>query len=152
VSRIAVLLTVLTLAATSAIAGDPSTPPERPRGTMPPETLQIIDLAREIPGMGGRTIRMRRLTLAPGGALPLHGHADRPEIVYVLEGRVRDHRPGSPAADYGAGESMKAEAGLEHWIENIGDGPLVGLSIDIVNDGSAPAMTVEEIRRAHGHD
>jgi len=135
----------------SAVAHDLSRAPEKPRGVLPPETLETIDLAKEIPGMAGRQLRMRRLTLEPGGAIPPHSHVDRPEIVFILQGRVRDHRSDRDApVEYGAGETLTQSGAVHHWLENIGDEPLIGLAVDIANLGVAQAFTAEQILKAYG--
>lgn len=147
----ATLIAAGLVCALPAAAHDPATAPAKPRNALPPETLQVIDLGKEIPGMEGRSLRMRKVTLLPGGALPLHSHTDRPAIVYVLEGRVREHYPADKAPIvYGAGDARTEQAGVDHWIENIGETPVVGVVVDVVNDGSAPAFTTEEVRRRYG--
>ncbi|MDF1794088.1 MAG: cupin domain-containing protein [Thalassobaculaceae bacterium] len=147
----AVLAASLLLVGLPALAHDTATAPASPRNALPPELLQSVDLGKEIPGMEGRTLRMRKVTMLPGGALPLHSHTDRPAIVYVLEGRVREHYPADKAPIvYGAGDVRTEQAGVDHWIENIGDTPVVGVVVDIVNDGTAPAFTTEEVRRRYG--
>lgn len=147
----AVLAASLLLVGLPALAHDTATAPASPRNALPPELLQSVDLGKEIPGMEGRTLRMRKVTMLPGGALPLHSHTDRPAIVYVLEGRVREHYPVDKAPIvYGAGDARTEQAGVDHWIENIGDTPVVGVVVDIVNDGTAPAFTTEEVRRRYG--
>ena len=141
----------LSLAPAMAAAHDLANAPEKPRDAHPPQDLQIIDLGKEIPGMAGRRMRMRKVTLEPGGALPPHGHADRPAIVYVLQGRAREHRSGLDAPlEYGAGDSMTENAAIHHWIENIGDEPLIGVVVDLPNEGGAPALPEEEILKAYG--
>ncbi len=65
--------------------------------------LGVVDLGAEIPGMQGRRLRMRRVTIEPGGVFgPLHDHRGRPGLVYVLEGTITDHRDGV-ATEYGPG-------------------------------------------------
>jgi quercetin dioxygenase-like cupin family protein len=94
---------------------------------------------------------MRRLTLKPGGAIPPHSHTDRPAVVYVLQGRVREHRSDlDKPLEYGAGDSMTENAAVHHWIENIGDTPLVGIVIDVPNTGRAPAFDTDQILKAYG--
>jgi len=64
-------------------------------------TLGVVDLVPEIEGMAGRQLRMRQITIEPGGVFgPIHDHIDRPGIVYVLQGTITDHRDGI-ATDYG---------------------------------------------------
>jgi rhodanese-related sulfurtransferase len=51
--------------------------------------LASIDLGPEIEGMAGRQLRMRMVTIEPGGVFgPVHDHKGRPGTVYVLEGGV----------------------------------------------------------------
>ena len=57
------------------------------------ELLATVDLGPEIEGMAGRQLRMRMVTIEPGGVFgPLHDPKDRPGIVYVLQGTITDHR------------------------------------------------------------
>jgi quercetin dioxygenase-like cupin family protein len=101
--------------------------------------------------MAGRTMRMRRLTLLPGGAVPPRDHVDRPAIVYILQGRVREYRSDRDGpVEYGAGDSMTENAALHRWIGNIGAEPLVGIVVDIANEGGAPALTKDAILEAYG--
>jgi quercetin dioxygenase-like cupin family protein len=49
--------------------------------------LATVDLGAEIEGMEGRQLRMRMVTIEPGGAFgPTHDHKDRPGTVYILQG------------------------------------------------------------------
>ena len=46
--------------------------------------LATVDLGPEIEGMAGRQLRMRIVTIEPGGVFgPLHDHKDRPGTVYI---------------------------------------------------------------------
>lgn len=57
-----------------------------PRGVSV-ELLAAIDLAGEIDGLEGRRLRMRMVTIEPGGVFgPVHDHKRRPGTVYVLQG------------------------------------------------------------------
>ena len=48
--------------------------------------LAAIDLGPEIEGMAGRQLRMRMVTIEPGGVIgPVHNHIDRPGVVYILQ-------------------------------------------------------------------
>jgi quercetin dioxygenase-like cupin family protein len=57
--------------------------------------LKTVDLGPEIKGMAGRQLRMRMVTIEPGGVFgPIHDHIDRPGTVYILQGTITDHRNG----------------------------------------------------------
>ena len=59
------------------------------------EVLATVDLGHEIEGMAGRELRMRMVTIEPGGVFgPIHDDVDRPGIVYILQGTITDHRNG----------------------------------------------------------
>ncbi len=59
------------------------------------QLLATVDPGPAIEGMAGRQLRMRMVTIAPGGIFgPLHDHKDRPGAVYVLPGTITDHRNG----------------------------------------------------------
>lgn len=97
--------------------------------------LATLDLGPEIEGMAGRQLRMRMVTIEPGGIFgPLHDHRDRPGMVYILEGAITDHR-GEVATDYGPGVGWPEDRNTTHWLENRGAIPAVEISVDIVRQG-----------------
>src|SRR5439155_672936 len=51
-------------------------------------------------------------------------HKDRPEVVYILSGKIIDHQ-GNIAKEYGPGESFTAGKDTTHWMENKGTVPAV---------------------------
>jgi quercetin dioxygenase-like cupin family protein len=94
--------------------------------------LATVDLGTEIEGMAGRQLRMRMVTIEPGGVFgPIHDHKDRPGIVYILQGTITDHRDGV-ATDYGPGVGWPEDRNTAHWLENRGTTPAVEISVDIV--------------------
>jgi len=101
------------------------------------DLLSTVDLGPEIEGMAGYQLRMRLVTIQPGGVFgPLHDHRGRPGIVYVLCGTITDHRDGV-ATDYGPGVGWPEDKNTMHWLENRGTTPAVEVSVDIVGQ---PAM------------
>jgi len=98
------------------------------------DVLATVDLGGEIEGMEGRQLRMRLVTMAPGGVYgPMHDHVDRPGLVYILQGMITDHRDGV-ATDYGPGVGWPEDRNTTHWLENRGRSPAVEISVDIVRD------------------
>jgi quercetin dioxygenase-like cupin family protein len=93
--------------------------------------LTSIDLGPEIEGMQGRLLRMRKVTVAPGGATALHSHKDRPTVVHVLEGTLTVHVEGQPDEDYAAGKSFAEGKLTTHWAENKGSAPVVLFVTDV---------------------
>jgi quercetin dioxygenase-like cupin family protein len=93
--------------------------------------LAAIDLGSEIDGMTGRQLRMRMVTIEPGGVIgPIHNHIDRPGVVYILQGTITDHRNGM-AKEYGPGVGWPEDKNTTHWLENRGTIPAVEISVDI---------------------
>ena len=96
------------------------------------EVLGTVDLGPEIEGMEGRQMRLRMVTMEPGGVYgPLHDHVDRPGIVWILQGTITDIRDGV-ATEYGPGLGWPEDRSTVHWLENRGSVPAVEISFDIV--------------------
>ena len=96
------------------------------------QLLATVDLGPEIDGMAGRELRMRMVTIEPGGVFgPMHDHKDRPGTVYILQGTITDHRNGV-ATDYGPGVGWPEDRNTVHWLENRGSTTAVEISVDIV--------------------
>jgi quercetin dioxygenase-like cupin family protein len=97
--------------------------PQTPRGPNS-KPLVAVDLASEIDSVQGRMLRMQMTTYEASASNTAHSHKDRPEVVYVLSGKIIDHR-GDVAKEYGAGESFTAGKDTTHWMENKGTVPAV---------------------------
>ena len=115
---------------TSDWALSQSGPPEKARGVSRNE-LAAIDLGNEIDGMSGRVLRQHRTTIDPGGAIPLHDHVDRPEILFVFAGRLTDLQ-GTESKEYGVGESFTVGKATRHWLENRGSEPATFIATSIL--------------------
>ena len=98
------------------------------------QLLTTVDLGPEIEGMTGRQLRMRLVTIEPGGVFgPTHDHVGRPGTVYVLQGTITDHRDGVDT-DYGPGVGWPEDRTTVHWLENRGAVPAIEISVDIVSE------------------
>lgn len=96
------------------------------------QVLATVDLAGEIEGLEGRQLRLRMVTIEPGGVFgPIHDHVGRPGVVYVLAGTITDHRDGV-TTEYGPGPGWPEDRHTMHWLENTGTIPAVEISVDIV--------------------
>lgn len=110
-----------------------STAPESRGVTV--QLLASLDLGPELAAMAGHQLRMRMVTIEPGGVFgPLHDHKGRPGMVYILQGTITDHRNGV-ATDYGPGVGWPEDRNTLHWLENRGTVPAVEVSVDIVRQG-----------------
>ena len=144
----AMAATLLVGLAQAALAGvaQPITecPPEhrlaQPRElTAPPDegTIREVLSYVDITGVGGLeryVLRIRRITVEPGGYVPLHWHNERPSVDYIVSGELVEHnslcsvpivhRPGDSAHRFGDF--------LGHWWKNEGTVPVVLLSAAVV--------------------
>jgi quercetin dioxygenase-like cupin family protein len=113
-----VLAVSMSVASAQAPAADPKGPVAKP--------LLNLDLAPEMDSVQGRVMRMQLTTYEPGASNKPHSHKDRPEVVYILSGKVIEHR-GDVAKEYGPGDTFTADRNTTHWMENKGTVPAVML-------------------------
>ncbi len=97
------------------------TPPAKGPSAKP---LVQLDLTHEIDSVQSRVLRTQLTTYAPSASNTTYTHKDRPETVYMLSGKIIEHR-GAVAKEYGTGDSFTAGKDPEHWIENKGTVPAV---------------------------
>jgi quercetin dioxygenase-like cupin family protein len=95
------------------------------------QVLRSLDLTGELESGKGRPLRMRRLTLQPGGVLALHNHVDRPAVTYMLQGQMTYHQEGRPSVVVNPGEGFAEGRATTHWAENTGSVPAVWIGVDI---------------------
>jgi quercetin dioxygenase-like cupin family protein len=103
--------------------------------------IASIDLAEEAPKLDNRMFRLRRLEIAPGGIVPWHAHAERPAIIYIVEGEVVEHSSTCAVPIvHRAGEVSTETHMVSHWWQNETDKPVVLLSTDILHVKDDPAQ------------
>jgi quercetin dioxygenase-like cupin family protein len=86
------------LFATAAQAGralqtkraDATKPATNPAKGVTDMVLSAIDLSKEPAAIDRRTLRLRKLIVQPGGVVPWHSHADRPAIIYIVDGAITE--------------------------------------------------------------
>jgi len=109
------------------------------------DLLATVDLGPEIPGMEGRQLRMRRVTIEPGGVFgPVHDHKGRPGTVYVLQGTITDHRDGI-VTDYGPGLGWPEDRNTVHWLENRGTVPAIEISVDVTHESGSDKAAANSV-------
>ncbi len=121
-------LVLILCAAVSGAIGQQAAPTENKGVTV--KQLSSVDLGPEIEGMNGRQLRMRMITVEPGGILGVHSHKDRPGTAYVLQGKIIEHR-GEMAKEYGIGDTWSEGKETVHWLENKGMTPAILIATDI---------------------
>jgi len=116
--------------------------PSAPVGVTDTE-LASIDLAKENVKLDQRRLRMRHMTIAPGGIVPLHSHEDRPALIMVTSGEIYENssKCAVPVL-HKAGDIARESLGTKHWWKNSGSQPVELTIADIVND-KKPATMME---------
>jgi quercetin dioxygenase-like cupin family protein len=103
--------------------------------------LASIDLSKENVKLDQRRLRLRQMTIMPGGVVPLHSHEDRPALIMVNSGEIYEYSSKCAVPIlHKAGETAREFMGTRHWWKNTGSVP-VHLTIgDIVNDKKPATM------------
>ncbi len=103
--------------------------------------LASIDLSKENVKLDQRRLRLRHMTIAPGGIVPMHSHEDRPALIMVNSGEIYEYNSKCAVPIlHKAGETAREFMGTRHWWKNTGSVP-VDLTIgDIVNDKKPDTM------------
>lgn len=91
----------------------------------------VVDLGPEIEGMTGRQLRMRLLTIEPGGHIGLHSHKDRPAVVYFMQGTDTVTLADGSSKTFHAGDTSSATKDTTHWHRNDGKDNVVLIAVDI---------------------
>ena len=96
--------------------------------------IAMIDVEKE-QGIDDRKFRMRKLVIEPGGIAPWHSHAERPAIIYIVEGQIEEYASncGAPIL-HKAGDVVAETKDVSHWWKNLGDKTVVLLSADLLKD------------------
>ena len=84
-------------------------------------TLGSIDLGKQPAHIEGRELRLRKLTIEPGGIVPWHSHDDRPALIFVQQGEIVEYA--SNCIDpivHKAGDLRPEVYGTSHWWKNPG--------------------------------
>lgn len=96
--------------------------------------LASIDLSKEMVAANDHLFRMRRLEIKPGGIVPWHSHADRPALIYVVQGEVAEYASICAVPILHKAGDVSVDAGRSHWWKNTGKKTVVLISSDILHD------------------
>jgi quercetin dioxygenase-like cupin family protein len=99
------------------------------------KVLASIDLSKEKIGAKERKFRMRQLEIEPGGVVPFHSHADRPAIIYIVQGEIYEYSSECAVPIlHKTGEVSLETQNVSHWWQNAGTTKVVLISADILHD------------------
>jgi quercetin dioxygenase-like cupin family protein len=96
--------------------------------------LASIDLSEQKVALNDHLFRIRRLEVQPGGIVPWHNHADRPALIYVLQGEITEYASNCAAPILHKAGEVSRDANLSHWWKNTGKKTVVLISADILHD------------------
>ncbi|MBI3716316.1 MAG: cupin domain-containing protein [Betaproteobacteria bacterium] len=103
--------------------------------------LAAIDLAKENVKLDQRRLRMRHMTIAPGGVVPLHDHSDRPALIMVNSGEIYENNSKCLVPIlHKAGDIAREYLGTKHHWKNETNQPVELTIADIVNDKKPETM------------
>ena len=101
---------------------------------VPDTVLASIDLSKEMVAANDHLFRMRRLVIQPGGIVPWHSHADRPALIYVVQGEITEYASICAVPIVHKTGDVSVDAGRSHWWKNTGKKTVVLISADILHD------------------
>lgn len=93
----------------------------------------VIELGPEFAGMEGRQLRLRVLTIEPGGHIGLHSHKDRPAVVYFIQGTDTVIRDDGTSHTFKPGDTTGEPGTTVHWHRNDGKDAVILVNVDIFN-------------------
>jgi len=96
--------------------------------------LEQIDLSKEMVAAADHKFRIRRLVIQPGGVVPLHDHADRPALIYIVSGEITEYASDCKVPIVHKAGDTSRDADIKHWWKNTGKKPVVLISADIMHD------------------
>ncbi|MEQ1864132.1 MAG: cupin domain-containing protein [Micropepsaceae bacterium] len=117
-------------------AGQTAADAMKPGATMPKDVtdnvIGSIDLGNGY-NIAGKTMRMRKLVVQPGGIVPWHSHTERPANIYVVDGAITEYRSTCKVPiEHKAGDIAVESGNLAHWWKNNTKKPATLISADIV--------------------
>ena len=96
------------------------------------DVLASIDLSKEPAKIAGRLFRIRKLVVQPGGVVPWHDHANRPALIYIIEGAITEYSSNCTVPiEHKAGGVAAETHATKHWWKNNTDKPAVLISDDL---------------------
>jgi len=112
------------------------TKPASPEATTPrgvtDVVLSAIDLAKTGSQFAGYQIRIRKLTIEPGGVVPWHSHSARPSNIYIISGAITEYRSSCAVPiEHREGDVIPEFGAISHWWRNNTDKTMVLISADL---------------------
>lgn len=94
-------------------------------GTMPAESVEATT------GLEGHILLLRKITIAPGGQIAKHSHANSPGIVQVVSGEWIEGQEDGESSWTPDGTALLEDENTVHWFFNRGTEPASAIVCDI---------------------
>ena len=91
----------------------------------------FLDLTDEVDSVAGRQLRMRVVSIEPGGVVALHSHNGRPAVAYALQGTLVEHLENGDVREHAQGESWTEDKNTTHWAENKSNQTIKVIAVDV---------------------
>jgi quercetin dioxygenase-like cupin family protein len=119
------------------VMSDATKPDATPAKGVMDSVLAAINLADEPAQIENRMLRLRKLTIAPGGVVPWHSHHDRPAIIYIVSGEITEYASNCAVPIvHKSGDVARETHVTAHWWKNTGKETVVLLSADLLHDAN----------------
>lgn len=83
--------------------------------------------------LDGYVFQMREISVAPGGQIARHSHANRPGLVWTTAGELIEGRDtGETLLQSGTRVALLEDESTDHWFYNVGEKPATMVVCDIV--------------------
>jgi quercetin dioxygenase-like cupin family protein len=92
---------------------------------------QFVDLGPNMSGMESGQLRIRLLTIEPGGHSKAHSHKNQPETFYIIQGAATVFYGDGTVKRLPAGSMGYANKNTVHWLQNNGKEPVIFVAADI---------------------
>ena len=97
--------------------------------------VKSISMNKQL-GLAGYKLRLREITIAPGGQIAKHSHGTRPGLVKILSGTwIEGSEKGEVEFD-SKSDALLEESDTVHWVYNRGEQAATALVCDIAPDES----------------
>lgn len=127
------IATIIALSVCASAAANAGDAPKGNKGFTASKTT-VVDLGPEI-GLTGRQLRLRLLTIQPGGYIGMHSHKDRPAVVYFLQGSDTVTQADGTSKAMHAGDTAFATKNTTHWHRNDGKDDVLLIAVDVFKPG-----------------
>jgi len=104
---------------------------------------RTLDPASAHPALDGYIFRSRYIIVGPSGLVPVHSHADRPAITYIMNGEIIEVRSNADEPIVRSAGDITMDADIAQWWYNESDEPVFIFVGDLCPEGSDPACSLD---------